>query len=400
MSVLIAGAGPAGSRLAIRLADAGFDVVLADRLDVPHGNAFSSAALPLTDADRLSIPGSCRSAEWMGWQLVDPMALEHQWWANQTLGVVLDFGLLRTALWQEARQAGVELLNGCKVRAESLGPSQASLWLTFRNGQRQRREVRWLIDATGARRDLLHQTGVSTSQENDPLLNGIGAEWLIQADDHQSARWRDRITFFLGTRWIPHGYGWVFPMGNHQLKVGVCRLIPPDLQQHSLGLSGFLVETLRFCGLEGCPVLDRHGGAVVSSIARQEPHGAGALLAVGDAASSANLLGGEGIRHAFDSADQLAEVLIEHGRAQGLTVSETVRSQYKKRQQQSWGWRWEVAGRLARRTWFGLNDRYADQRLSRIINGLSSSASAEVLSELLFSYRFERYGLRLLPYLI
>ena len=400
MTVLIAGAGPAGSRLAIRLAGAGFDVVLADRLEAPVRNAFSSAALPLRDADRLSIPRSCRSAEWLGWQLVDPMALEHQWWADQTLGVVLDFGLLRTALWQEARQAGVELLSGCKVSVENLDQSQASLSLTFRNGQRQKREVRWLIDATGARRDLLHQTGVSTSLENDPLLNGFGAEWLIQADDHQSARWRDRITFFLGTRWIPHGYGWVFPMGNHQLKVGVCRLIPPDLQQHSWGLSRFLVETLRFCGLEGCPVLDRHGGAVVSSVSRREPHGAGALLAVGDAASSANLLGGEGIRHAFDSADQLAEVLIEHGTTHGMTVSETVRSQYKKQQHQRWGWRWGVSGRLARRTWYGLKDDRADQRLSRLISGLSTSASAEVLSELLFGYQFERYGLRLLPYLI
>ena len=188
--------------------------------------------------------------------------------------------------------------------------------------------------------------------------------------------------------------------GQETVGRGRCSPPTPDQQPHSLGLSGFLVETLRFCGLEGCPVLDRHGGAVVSSVARREPHGAGALLAVGDAASSANLLGGEGIRHAFDSADQLAEVLIEHGMAHGMTVSETVRSQYNKKQHQRWGWRWEVAGRLARRTWFGLNDDRADQRLSRIINGLSNSASAEVLSELLFGYQFERYGLRLLPYLI
>ena len=396
MTILIAGAGPAGSRLAIRLASAGFEVVLADRLESPDRNAFSSAALPVGDADRLLIPRSCRSAEWMGWQLVDPMALEHQWWADQPLGVVLDFAQLRTALWEDARQAGVELLSGCRVSAESLDQSHASLCLTFRNGKRQRREVRWLIDATGARRELLHQLGVSTSLKNDPLLCGLGAEWLIQADDQQSARWRDRITFFLGTRWIPHGYGWVFPMENHQLKVGVCRLMPPGLQQRSAGLSGFLAETLRFCSLESCPVLDRHGGAVVSSVEGQEPHGEGALLAVGDAASSANLLGGEGIRHALDSADLLAEALIEHGK----DLSVTVRNLYREKLRQRRSWRWLVAGRLARRTWWGLNDERANQRISRLINGLSTTASAEGLSSLLFGYQFERYGLRLLPYLV
>ena len=75
-------------------------------------------------------------------------------------------------------------------------------------------------------------------------------------------------------------------------------------------------------------MLDRHGGPVSSSIARSEPLVAGALLAVGDAASSANLLGGEGIRHAMDSADQLADLLIAEGMPagchdHGLSLSRT-----------------------------------------------------------------------------
>ena len=37
--------------------------------------------------------------------------------------------------------------------------------------------------------------------------------------------------------------------------------------------------------------------------------------------------------------------------------------------------------------------------MQRLIHGLSGQASAEDLSELLFWYRFERYGWRLLPYL-
>ena len=54
---------------------------------------------------------------------------------------------------------------------------------------------------------------------------------------------------------------------------------------------------------------------------------------------------------------------------------------------------------LSRRTWWGLDNSRADQRLERLIHGLSATAKSSALSELLFDYNFERYGLRLLPYL-
>jgi hypothetical protein len=59
-----------------------------------------------------------------------------------------------------------------------------------------------------------------------------------------------------------------------------------------------------------------------------------------------------------------------------------------------------LSGRLARRTWLGLRNRRADARLQRLLAGLEASASAETLSDLLFEYRFERYGLKALPYLL
>ena len=64
------------------------------------------------------------------------------------------------------------------------------------------------------------------------------------------------------------------------------------------------------------------------------------------------------------------------------------------------GWRWGLSSRLAKRTWWGLSDKKSDKRILKLINGLAQKASAEDLSALLFDYRFERYGLRLLPYLV
>ena len=113
--------------------------------------------------------------------------------------------------------------------------------------------------------------------------------------------------------------------------------------------------------------------------------------------SSANLLGGEGIRHAMDSADQLADLLIAEGMPGDAT---TMACRYQEQIKAQRSWRWLVSGRLARRTWWGLDNPRADRRLERLICGLSATAEAPALSELLFHYKFERYGLRLLPYLL
>jgi len=384
--VLIAGAGPAGASLAVQLAEAGWDVTLADALPTPERNAYSSAALPLADADRLLIPEACRSASWWGWQLLDPSGLEHQWWAAEPQGVVLDFAMFRTHLWDRARHSGVQLLNGCRVRLDRLGAQSAEVMLSSA-GEEQHQTVDLVVDATGPGRHLQRQTGVAVESMDDPLLSGDGVEWLLQGDSRSTARWRERVSFMLGHQWMPHGYGWVFPMAHDRLKVGVCRLAPPDRPKVPLGEA--LRQLLQRCGLDQLPVLDRHGGRVASTILRLQPLGDGSLWAVGDAASTANLLGGEGIRHAIDSASVLGDCLLSGGSHRD----------YQAALRQRFGWRWTVSNRLARRTWWGLNSADADRRMTRLIYGLSGQASAEDLSSLLFAYRFERYGWRLLPYL-
>ena len=387
MEALIAGAGPAGTHLAIRLARAGWRVTLVDPLPDPSRNAYSSGALPLPDADRLRIPVACRSAHWWGWQLLNPAGVEHQWWSDDPLGVVLDFAALRSWLWNEAVQAGVELLAGQRVRLLWLDTDTAAVRIHTHGESSEERVYPHLVDATGARRVLLHQAGLDVDSPADPLLTGEGSEWVLQGNDRTTERWRDRLSFMLGRQWIPHGYGWVFPMKNHQLKVGVCRLAPPAGKRASLNTA--LKGLLKRCGLDELTVVDRHGGIVSSTVNRREALGSGVLRAVGDSASTANLLGGEGIRHAMDSADVLAQCLLS-----GATLQD-----YQLSLNRRFNWRWSLSNRLARKTWWGLNTEFGDQRISRLIDGLSGQASAEDLSELLFDYRFERYGLRLLPYL-
>mgnify|MGYP006224265579 FL=1 len=72
---------------------------------------------------------------------------------------------------------------------------------------------------------------------------------------------------------------------------------------------------------------------------------------------------------------------------------------YARDLKRSLGANWTISGRLARRTWWGLQTEQADQRLERLIAGLSAHAEADELVDLLFRYRFQRYGWRLVRYL-
>jgi len=261
----------------------------------------------------------------------------------------------------------------------------------------------WVIDATGERRGLLGAgEGSGSDEDRDPLLTGLGVEWLLQVPERTWQRWQDRLSFCLGSDWLPQGYGWVFPMQPGVLKIGICRYRDPRHPQPPLSplLERLLERLLEPKELAQLKVLDRHGGRVRSRIRRLEPHRRGRLVGLGDVVSTANLLGGEGIRHALTSSAVLAPLLLESLRAspRGRRGADPVRH-YPERLRRSLGWRWTLSGRVARRTWLGLRDAAGDRRLLRILESLES-CRAEDLSALLFDYRFERYGLRVLPYLL
>jgi len=387
--VLIAGAGPSGLLLAQLLARSGASVQVVDPLlDLCHG-AFSSAALPQEAVEHFGLPDQVQAASWRGWQLFGPGSNCRQWLSQQPLGAVLDFGALRQWLARSARQQGAALQLGWSVRRWWASGPGAIASVRGPAGSERQIHCRWLVDATGQRRALL---GDPPPQVGG-LVTGEGVEWLLQVPPSLWQQWADRLSFMLGSAWVPQGYGWVFPMAPGELKLGVCRLHDPSHQQPPLyGLIHGLRQRLE---LEATTVLDRHGGLIRSTVRRREAHQQGPLLGLGDAVSTGNLLGGEGIRHAMASSEVLAPLLLE-----ALAGKSDALKSYAPRLRRRLGWRWSLSGRLARHTWLGLSGASGDRRLQRLLQGLEAGSSAEDLSALLFSYRFERYGFKALPYLL
>lgn len=399
--MLVVGAGPAGANLAAGLARAGASVALVDRLQRPDQAAFSSAALPLQTLQQFGLPADVVASRWHGWQLIGPDQQQRQWHQPAALGAVLDFAALRRWQLQQARAWGVQVQLGCTALATEPAEagSEEAMVTTLRHSDGRHAAITssWVVDASGQARALLGEP----DPLRHPLVAGVGLEWLLAVEHPVWERWSQRLSFMLGSQWVAQGYGWVFPMQPGQLKVGVCRLHDPHQSQPALGRS--LARLTERCGLGSARVLDRHGGAIRSTISRREPHSRGRLIGLGDAVSTANLLGGEGIRHALTSSCTLLPLLLEavNRQRQGKSTGAQLRAvaPYRRQLQRGLGWRWGLSGRLARRTWLGLDSARADRRLERLLRGLES-ARADDLSALLFDYRFERYGWRALPYVL
>lgn len=391
--MLVVGAGPAGGELARLLAFHGVSVQLVDRLPDLRRAAFSSAAVPLDTVNRFALPAAVVASRWQGWQLIGPGERRRQWQGDGPLGAVLDFGALRQWLAEECRRwGGTVRLGHTALDCRPEGDGMVTL-LRGPDGALAQVRSRWVVDASGERRSLL---GSGAPAGSDPLVEGLGVEWLLRLPEAAAARWQGRLSFCLGSDWVPQGYGWVFPMQPGVLKVGVCRLRDPRRSQPPLAplLEGLLERLLEPGERQRLEVLDRHGGRIRSRVRRRETHRQGRLVGLGDVVSTANLLGGEGIRHALTSARVLAPLLLA-----ALRTDRKPLESYPRELGRALGWRWSLSGRLARRTWLGLRDGRSDDRLERLLDGLEH-CGAEDLSALLFDYRFERYGLRSLPYLL
>ena len=74
--------------------------------------------------------------------------------------------------------------------------------------------------ASGYRGDLLRQAGIGTRIQRF----GVGAEFDMFAPHCN----QDEALLVVGSQFAPAGYGWVFPWGEHRVRVGVGVIHPDD----------------------------------------------------------------------------------------------------------------------------------------------------------------------------
>ncbi len=354
--------------------------MLVERLPSWSANPFSSAGLPTEALAQHRIPPDAVAASWKGLD-IHSSAERASWTGTQPLGVVLDFGRLRALLAQEAATHGAQVCLG--TRALAWGPQDGGAWVDLRDAHGTRRvEARLVVDATGPSRALMRPH----TPEGIEYLMGAGLELVVEVDSAQYDRFAHRLVFYLGNRWMPQGYGWIFPMEPGRLKVGMGRASQDHAE--SRGLRERVDRLLRQeLGLTDPKVLDIHGGVLRYARGMKDTLVVGPALAIGDAASTLNILGGEGIRHAMRSAE-LAVPFLQLALSRGPQALRGYPAALHRTFRRSW----RQCEALAVQKYLLDNDT----RLDALVRFLKQQDLSLVM-EALFHYRFSRLIWRLGP---
>jgi geranylgeranyl reductase family protein len=317
--VLVVGAGPAGSSTAAWAARAGLDVTLVDAetfpRDKPCGDGLTPRAIAELDELGLSPWLEGRARNWglraagFGQELYLP-------WPGGSLprtGGAAPRLELDAAIRQVALDSGVTAIEGHRavdVRFEG-AQVRGVVFSTGAGRDAPRREItcRRLVVADGARSQLGRRLG---REWHRSTVYGVAARAYITSHRSDDPWISSHLELRGEQDELLSGYGWVFPLGDGEVNVGVGTLAtdkhPADVNLRGL-LAHYAEQQRHDWQLEGdvrasWSALLPMGGAV-SGVAGPN------WLLVGDAAGCVNPLNGEGIDYGLETGHLAAHLLAQ-----------------------------------------------------------------------------------------
>ncbi len=302
VQLLIVGAGPAGGYAAWKAAKAGLDVLLVERdeevgarLSCGEGTSYEGLHNFLKPQDEFISATIDRVA-----CLTTDYSFSHT--ADRTIGYILDRPRLERSLVDRAMAAGAQLMTSAVVRSVKpniRGEGQAEVEIEIA-GQAKIIRADYVISADGVESLIGRMAGLPTtltlSQTESALQYRVSG---IEIDPRQ-------IEFYLGERYSPDGYLWVFPKSDRSANIGLgfnpASTTPTHLKQI---LDQFLVEKFPKFKIDfvSCGLVPKFSGFDLL--------GKDNLLLVGDAARLIDSVSGAGIARAFHSGQLAVEAISE-----------------------------------------------------------------------------------------
>ncbi len=376
--VIIIGCGPGGGQCARELAKKDIKVLIVEKARDFHANNFSSGGVPLSVMEEFSIPSEAAGSYWNN-LTVHSSYKKIEWSQESPFGAILDFCKLRKFLADEVSQnGGVVRLDTAYVDHWEQGENLIVKLHHHESSQDYTVRTRVLVDATGTERKVLAKEDYNKNKAL--ILTGI--EYLIQVPETVYSSYADTMSLFLGHRWMPQGYGWVFPMGSLQLKVGVVRYFAHEnYVPHEKSYKHYqdhLIETV--IGTKEPQILDKHGKTIYYTYQRKDPHYKDSVIAIGDAVSTINPLACEGIRHALKSG-VIAAKYISHK----IKNSSYSFSAYQSEINKYCGIKWSWSEWVMKKVYRFKNDKNYDLALDSFQN-----FTGQEMMEFAFDYKFSK----------
>ena len=377
--VVVVGGGPSGGHCARQLTKSGKKVLLVEQHQTFYHNDFSSAATPMETLEKFKLPPQVIGSFWQKLAIVSTNS--HQTWeSNHPLGVVFNFAKLREFLAQEVQHDGGEVWMGYRYLRHFEENGKTCVEFQKRPGvEKMMVSTQVLVDATGPARAVMYNS------QPDPChyLTATGTEYLIEVAESDYQHYANQLIFFLGHKWMPQGYSWIFPMDNSCLKVGAARYNSPHKHLISSSTSIRLyIELLLKDYLQNIPykILNVHGGVIKYCRGLNDLYYRDNIIAIGDAVSSINMLGGEGIRHGMENAEvacRYIESYLCHQLPDFSSYQHEIRQTYKRS--------WDRSEKMSLSKYLEYSDEWIDRGVAYL-----NHLTVEDIMKILFDYDFKR----------
>ncbi len=376
--VVVVGAGPAGGQCARSLSAQGFHVLLLDRAKHFQENNYSSGGAPIELMAQFNLPDSIVGTFWNILR-VQSTHSKVVWKSDTPFGPVVDFDKLREFLAEETRKQGGEYLLGCQYHSHEIDAQTVKVNLkNLASSSIFSVEALVIVDATGSERKVLLKQAYDKKQ----AIAAAGIEYHIEVDEESYRQYAQALNFFLGHQWMPQGYSWIFPMTPRLLKVGVIRYFQNQRHvDHDPSYVPYLERLLRTCG--NYTVKSKHGKMIYYTPRQRDVRHRGPIIAVGDAISSVNPLGWEGMRHAMVSGELAAKTIVGY-----LKKKNSDLSAYDRDLNRYFGQKWFFSEKIMNL----LFKAEYDSTIDRSVRSLKSVGNWEMM-QVIFHYRF-RYVLK------
>ncbi len=302
--ILVIGAGPGGAATAWALAQAGHDVLMVDSARFPRDKTCGDGLTPMA-VHSLGEIGALAPVEAAGAQRIDHTRITGPFGLSATMAfadyhpdypyaLVLPRYTLDDILRQHAVTQGVEYMGRVRVeRIRREGDAVASVVASSDSGPLEIR-ARHVVIAVGANMGLLTREGFITHRPRY-----IRAARAYFASVPETAPTYD---FYFDLELLP-GYGWVFPVGEGRVNIGV-GVLPVfwSTRRPASSLLGEFVQRRSAEGLlnGGQPAGPVKGYPLRIDFPAQRVAGPNWVI-VGEAAGLVNPLTGEGIDLALES---------------------------------------------------------------------------------------------------
>ena len=318
--VLIVGAGPGGASCAYWLAKLGVSAVVVEKKVFPREKTCGDGLTPRSvhQLEQMGMSGFLQSQH--RYKGLRTIAFGHEmelnWPQHPELpdyGYVVSRHDLDGAVAENAVEAGATLIQGVEAVEAKRGPQgdAASVTVKSKDGSTTEYLPRFLVVADGSNSRIGRQLGASRDRS---LPMGLALRGYFNSPLSDEGLIESHLDIRTPQGEVMPGYGWIFPMGDGRVNVGVGILSTLGRWKEvntTKVLEAFVATAPPRWKLDSSdPIYVGTGGKLPMGFSVGPRVGPNFVI-VGDAAGSINPFNGEGIAYGYETGRLAAEVIAD-----------------------------------------------------------------------------------------